>query len=96
MSFVSGFALRARLIPILSLVLIARSANRKRTNIAGNEWLTIYSLPNIITTDLADLSTQGLCGLCLSYHIKRNSNQQLDTDRINLNLSQTNVPNVYS
>jgi hypothetical protein len=78
---ISGFALRARLISILPLVFIAGPANRKSANVAGNEWFTNYSLPNIITADLADMSTQVLCGLPLGYHIKRyNIQQNRDAD----------------
>lgn len=65
---VSGFALRARLISILPLVLIAWPANRKRADIASNEWFSSSSLPNIISTDLADLTPQVLHGLCLSIY----------------------------
>lgn len=66
MSLVSGFALRARLIPILPLIFIARPANWKCADIASNKRLTINSQPYIITTDLTDLAPYGLQGLSLA------------------------------
>lgn len=62
---VPGLALRARLISILSFILIARPADGESTNIASNERISIYIVPNIITTDLADLATQCSHWLCL-------------------------------
>ena len=62
---VAGFALGARLIPILPLILIAGPADGKRTDMTRNEWFTIHCFPNIIATDLADLGPQGCLWLCL-------------------------------
>uniref|UniRef100_A0A2P2JA12 Cellulose synthase n=1 Tax=Rhizophora mucronata TaxID=61149 RepID=A0A2P2JA12_RHIMU len=65
---VSGFALRARLISIPPFILIAWPAHWKCTNIACHKWITVQSFANVITTNLADLSTHTLQGLCLSNH----------------------------
>ena len=53
---VSGFALRTRLIPIFPLKLIARPANRESTNITRHEPVSVNSLADIVTTDLANLA----------------------------------------
>lgn len=63
---VPGFALGARLIPILPFILIARPADRESTNVARNERFTIHSLPNTITTNLAHLGTQCCHWFCLN------------------------------
>lgn len=65
MSLVFGFALRARLISILPLIFVAWSTNRECTDIASNKGFAINRHSNIITTDLAGMTTQILQGLTL-------------------------------
>lgn len=65
LSLVRRFTLRTRLIPVLPLILVARPADRKCTDIASNERLTIHTFPYVITTNLADLTAQSLHGLAL-------------------------------
>jgi hypothetical protein len=55
MPLVFGLALRTRLVTILPLILITWTANWKCTYMASNKGLSIYSLVNIITADLAHL-----------------------------------------
>lgn len=64
-ALVSGFALWAGLIPLSSLILIARPAYRKGTFIASNKWLSILCNLNFIATYLTSLSAQFFHGLYL-------------------------------
>lgn len=57
-TLVSSFALRAGLIPLPSLILIARSTNRECTFIASNKGLSIHTEFNLISTNLANLAGQ--------------------------------------
>jgi len=62
---VSGFALRTRLIPIFPLILVARPTNWEWTNITSHKTISINSLANIVTTDLASLRNNVLHRLSL-------------------------------
>lgn len=55
-SLVLGLALGTRLVPILPLVLIARPADGKPTNVTGDKYITVHRRADTIATDLAHLT----------------------------------------
>lgn len=90
---VSGLALRARLLSVFPLVLVARPANRKRTDIACNEKLSINSRTDFIAADLAHLTAQMFCRFRLKQQ-KHETFQQ--TDQISYNARRLNRKQIRS
>jgi len=64
-TLVSGLALRTKLSPLPSFILIARPAHRKTTLVACHKQISIHSESNIITTYLTHLTVQVLQRLVL-------------------------------
>lgn len=93
MPLVSGLALRARLLSVFPLVLVARSANRKRTDIASDEKLSIKSRTDFIAADLAHLTAQMFCRFRLKQQ-KHETVQQ--TDQISYNARRLNRKQIRS
>lgn len=76
MTFVSGLALRAWLVSIVALVIIAGAADRECTFIASYKELALGGQANIIPTDLTNVAIDMLQRFWLQHHPQTRQNKQ--------------------
>jgi hypothetical protein len=75
-TFVSGLALRAWLVSIIALVIIAGAADRECTFIASYKELTLGGQANIIPTDLTNVAIDMLQRFWLQHHPQTRQTKQ--------------------